>query len=82
MVISVTNNTLVKQFLLEHKVEFALVVKGPLSKDELQNLHNQLGLTSSANGDYIIFVDPPIGRYDGIRGWLWQGGTLMDITEK
>jgi hypothetical protein len=80
MVISVTKDTLVKQFLIEHNIELALVVTGPLKKEDLTKLHRDLDLTTMANGDYVIFVDPPIANYEGIRGWLWANDTLMDIS--
>lgn len=80
MVISITNNTLLKDFLIKHEIETALIVKGPLSKAQMQDLHQKLGLVSLANGDFIIFVDPPLANYSDIRGWYWANNKLMDVT--
>lgn len=76
MIIALSNENLLEDFLYQHEIETALVI----TKHEKKAVYEKLGIEIMSKGEYYIIVDPPVGSYAGIRGWMWVNGELRDLN--
>jgi hypothetical protein len=78
MIVGITKDTLLKDFLIHNNFAEAFITNGPLGKDERSILWSRLGLAFMSNGDYVIFDRIPTDL-SGLRGFVWQNGGLVTI---
>lgn len=80
MILQISIETLLTEFLTQHDYDNALIVPGPISVEERAYICKVLDIpTFRANGDYNIFTKIPVGALN-IRGWLWENRALVEIT--